>query len=57
MTRDKIVEAVRNASVNSRLDCEKAHALAKDLNVSLREIGMLCNELKIKLAACQLGCF
>ncbi len=57
MTRDEVVEAVRNASVNNRLDCEKAHALAKDLNMSLRSIGLLCDELKIKITACQLGCF
>ncbi len=57
MTRDEMAKAVRSASVNDRLDCEKAHTLAKDLNIPLREIGMLCDELKIKIAACQLGCF
>ncbi len=57
MTQDEMVEAVRNATISNRLDCEKAHALAKDLNVPLRQIGLLCNELKIKIAACQLGCF
>jgi hypothetical protein len=57
MTREKMVEAVQMASVNNRLSCEKAHDLAKKLNTSLQEIGMLCNELKIKIADCQLGCF
>ncbi len=57
MTSEKIVEAIQMASVNNRLSCEKAHELAKELNISLQEIGALCNELKIKIAACQLGCF
>ncbi len=57
MKRDVMIAVVRNASVNNRLACEKAHAIAKDLNISLREIGALCNELKIKITACQLGCF
>ena len=57
MTREKMVEAVQMASVNNRLSCEKAHDLAKELNTSLQEIGKLCNELKIKIAECQLGCF
>ncbi len=57
MTREKIIESIRAAAAHNRLTCERAHDLAKELNVSLREIGELCNELKIKIAACQLGCF
>ena len=57
MTREKMIEAVHMASENDRLSCEKAHKLAKELNTSLQEIGALCNELKIKIADCQLGCF
>lgn len=57
MTREMIVEAIQTASENNRLSCEKAHELARGLNISLPEIGAICNELKIKIAACQLGCF
>lgn len=57
MTREKIIEAIQAASENNRLSCEKAHELAKDLNISLQEIGAICNELAIKIAVCQLGCF
>lgn len=57
MTRDALIEAVRAASAGGRLTCEKAHELAEELNTSLREIGMICNELQIKISACQLGCF
>ena len=57
MTREKMTEAIQKTSVNNRLSCEQAHELARELNTSLQEIGALCNELKIKIAACQLGCF
>jgi len=57
MTREKIVVAIQTASVNNRLSCEKAHELARDLKTSLQEIGAICNELNIKIADCQLGCF
>ena len=57
MTREKLVEAIQAASVNNRLTCEKAHALSAELKVPLQEIGALCNELNLKIAACQLGCF
>ncbi len=57
MTREKLIESIRTASTNNRLTCEKAHELSRILNVSLKEIGEVCNELHIKIAACQLGCF
>ncbi len=57
MTRETLAEAILSAAENNRLTCERAHALAQELNVTLREIGALCDELKIKIAACQLGCF
>ena len=57
MTREQIIESIRAASIDGKLTCEKAHALASELKVPLKEVGALCNDLKIKVAACQLGCF
>ncbi len=57
MSREKAIEAIRQAAVSGRLSCEKAHALSRELDIPLREIGVLCNELKIRISACQLGCF
>jgi len=57
MSGENIKEALKNASRGNRLSCEQAHDLARELNVSLKEIGAQCNELKIKITACQLGCF
>jgi len=57
MTQDRIIDAVRSASRDNRLSCAAAHELARELNVSLTEIGSICNELQIKIADCQLGCF
>jgi hypothetical protein len=57
MDRERIREAIRAVSTAGRLTCEQAHDLSRDLDVPLSEIGVVCNELKIKIAACQLGCF
>jgi hypothetical protein len=57
MNREKLIEAIRAASLQNRLSCEKAHELSAAHAISLREIGEVCNDLKIKIAACQLGCF
>jgi hypothetical protein len=57
MDQEKMTDAIRSAAQDNRLTCEKAHDLARELNVSLQEIGAVCNVLKIKISACQLGCF
>jgi hypothetical protein len=57
MDQENMIDTIRSAAVNNRLTCEKAHDLARELNVSLQEIGAVCNELKIKISGCQLGCF
>ena len=57
MDRERIREAIRAVSAAGRLTCEQAHELSSDLGVPLSEIGAICDELKIKIAACQLGCF
>jgi len=57
MDREKINEAIQAASIQNCLSCEKAHDLSTTLNISLKEIGEVCNDLKIKITVCQLGCF
>ena len=56
-TKEVLKEAVRNAAHDGRLSCESAHELGKEHDVPLQEIGAVCNELNIKIKACQLGCF
>jgi len=57
MTREMVLEAIQAASHDSRLTCEKAHELADKLGIPLKELGILCDQMKIKITACQLGCF
>lgn len=54
---DKISQAVLKAAKDGRLSCTVARKLARDLQVPPREIGDVCNKLKIKIHACELGCF
>jgi len=57
LSKEALKEAVKVAAREDRLTCEKAHELGKELGVSLQEIGAICNELNIRIKACQLGCF
>lgn len=54
---EEIKEAVRNASVEGKLSCTRARQLALEMGVSPREIGRVADELKVKIFACELGCF
>lgn len=40
-----------------RISCEDAWSFADENGLSKAETGALCNELGIKIFACQLGCF
>ncbi len=57
MDREELISAIKEATINGRLSCETAHRLSNERSVPLQAIGALCNELKIKIADCQLGCF
>lgn len=54
---EKIIQAVLKSVKDGRLSCTMARKLAGDLRVTPGEIGEACNQLKIKIHACELGCF
>lgn len=43
--------------VNGKLPCAVAFKIAEKLKISPRQVGDMANEIKIKIASCQLGCF
>lgn len=54
---EKIREAILKIAKTGRISCTEARKLARDLQVNPKEIGVACNELKIKIYSCELGCF
>jgi len=54
---EKLLEAVKKASVDGKISCTKARQLAAEMGVPVRKIGEAANEAKIKIFACELGCF
>jgi hypothetical protein len=57
MEEDKLVVKLKELAPEGRISCREAHQLAEKLGVRLSEIGKACNEAKIKIKACELGCF
>ena len=54
----KEIEAEIKASlVDGKLPCATAFQIAKKLSVAPKQVGDTANEIDIKIATCQLGCF
>ncbi|MDP3014724.1 MAG: hypothetical protein Q8M92_10805 [Candidatus Subteraquimicrobiales bacterium] len=56
-TLDEVKEMVKKKAKERRLSCPMARKIAEELNISPVKVGEACNELKIKLYGCELGCF
>jgi len=58
---DNVTEALRKTLTerahDGRLSCQEARRIAEDAGLDYSEVGAACNELGIKIHACQLGCF
>jgi len=53
----KVKEQIKSVSKDGKISCRQALKLAEESGVAPRELGELLNELNIKVASCQLGCF
>ena len=54
----RLIETLKTqAGEDKRLACSDAFRIARDLDVSVADVGRACEELGIKIAQCQLGCF
>lgn len=52
-----IAKVVRERSSGGELACGMAERIAKELNVSISEVGLTADLLEIKIKKCQLGLF
>ena len=54
----RLIETLKKrAGEEQRLACGEAFRIAAELDVPVAEVGRACNELGIRIVACQLGCF
>jgi hypothetical protein len=57
MDNKALEDEIKASLVNGKLPCAVAFRIAKKLKVAPKDVGNAANELKIKIASCQLGCF
>jgi len=54
---EEVLKKVEEASKDKRISCTSARKVAGELGVAVRTVGDACDELGIKIHACELGCF
>ncbi len=52
-----VVGRAREINGVKKLACAEAFKLAQEFEAEITEIGRICNQHKIKICKCQLGCF
>ncbi|MBS4023795.1 MAG: hypothetical protein KGZ79_15480 [Dethiobacter sp.] len=57
MESNELQKIIRANLEDGKLSCDRAHTIAAQYGVRLWEIGKACDEGKIKIRGCQLGCF
>jgi hypothetical protein len=57
MDTANIKEKIQTQTKNNKISCKQAFKIAEEAGISPGVLGEMLNEMKIKVAACQLGCF
>jgi hypothetical protein len=57
MDRDKIIETIKERAKEGRVSCATCLLIAEENNIPKHELGLLLDELGIKVVQCQLGLF
>ncbi len=57
MEKQELTALIEERSRDKRLSCPEARRIAEEVDVPGKTVGDICDELEIKLYACELGCF
>jgi uncharacterized membrane-anchored protein len=55
--KESILSKVVEKEGKKYIDCSESFAIANKFGMAPIEVGKICNEMKIKIMNCQLGCF
>jgi len=55
--QEEVMAKLKETAKDGKISCAMAFKIAKESNISTKEVGALLNQLKIKIINCQLGCF
>lgn len=55
--KETLRKALVERAPDGKISCMEARQVAEEAGLEYSEVGKACDELKIKVHACQLGCF
>lgn len=53
----QLEERIKQVAKEGKISCAQARKVAVEFDVAPRKIGELCNQIEVKICACELGCF
>ncbi|MDY6914221.1 MAG: hypothetical protein SVT52_07190 [Planctomycetota bacterium] len=56
-TERQIRQSIQQAARDGKVACKVLLELAERMETPPKQIGQFCNEMNIRIAGCQLGCF
>ncbi|MBI4966034.1 MAG: hypothetical protein HY913_22330 [Desulfomonile tiedjei] len=57
MNENELKDLIMRRQVDGKISCKVVFDIADEAGASKGELGELLNEMRIKIRACQLGCF
>jgi len=57
LKEEEIVVLLKEASKEGKILCAVAQKIAVENKIPMKQVGDILNRMKIKIHACQLGCF
>lgn len=57
MEAKELTLKLKEIAPEGKISCAAARHLAEEMGIPYSELGKACNEAKIKIFACELGCF
>lgn len=55
--KKELMQKLKELAPQGKISCSDAHRLAEELGINYIVVGKACDEAKIKIYACELGCF
>ena len=57
MDNETLYQEIQTKTLEGRIACAQCFEIARRCDVSLRQIGDVCDDQDIRITSCQLGCF
>lgn len=57
MEQKDLIAKLQEKCPNGKISCTEAREMAEKMDITLKDMGKLCDQAGIKIFSCELGCF